>query len=460
MNEQSAFERIVADSVTSVGVPAPTDDAVERTISRAGQTRQRPRWLALIKEPPMRVSSNVAVGSPTVRVAAVLVATLLLALLVAGAGVAGSRLLAADGSIVVDQSGDGTTRTITEAVAMAEDGDTVLVKPGTYDESVVLTKDITIRGDGERDTIIVELSEELGRTSAGWEVDLDPNLPTAFLFTDSDAMLEHLTVRGESSRILIRGGSPVLRDLRVDGLGRVCCEGTSFEPTGLIIADDSTATLEGNVIQTMDIVFILGANPTVTDNEISGGGIWMQGEGVDPIIAENSMDGIGDLAIWGGARPTVEANVITNSQDGIQVQDAGWQILDTGTDPIIRGNTISGANSVGVTVSPGASATIEDNVLLDNGVGISVQSDVLIEGNRLEGGGTGIHIGAGSPSLVANTVEGAKGDGILVGGGTSPSLSGNTSCDNGENLRIVDGATPDIDGTNEICPVAPAETSG
>ena len=62
MNEQHAFERIVADSVTSIGVPTPSDGAIEQTISRVGRKRQRPRWLALLKEPPMRTDSHLAVG--------------------------------------------------------------------------------------------------------------------------------------------------------------------------------------------------------------------------------------------------------------------------------------------------------------------------------------------------------------------------------------------------------------
>ena len=48
--------------------------------------------------------------------------------------------------------GGGDFATIGEAVAAARDGDTILVAPGTYDESVTVTKDITIRGDGDRAT--------------------------------------------------------------------------------------------------------------------------------------------------------------------------------------------------------------------------------------------------------------------------------------------------------------------
>ncbi len=98
MNDSNAFERFVADQFDRARDAAPaTESALESITQQAAQTRQRPRWLAIIKEPPMRISSTLAVGSPTARVAAILVATLLIVLSVAGAGVAGARLLAADG---------------------------------------------------------------------------------------------------------------------------------------------------------------------------------------------------------------------------------------------------------------------------------------------------------------------------------------------------------------------------
>lgn len=96
MNEQQAFERILAESVSGLGPLAPSAGAIERTLSRASKRRQRPRWLALIKEPPMRRESRLAVGSPTVRVAGIMVATILVALVLAAAAVAGSRLLTDD----------------------------------------------------------------------------------------------------------------------------------------------------------------------------------------------------------------------------------------------------------------------------------------------------------------------------------------------------------------------------
>jgi F-box protein 11 len=456
MNDDRNLERAIVSTYEETAPSREPRGLLDDVLLTTSHTRQRPSWLALIKESPMRLSSSLAVGSPTVRVAAILVATLLITLMVAGAGVAGSRLLAADGAIVVDQNGGGDFTTITEAVAEAEDGDTILVKPGTYDESVTVTKDVTIRGDGDRDSIIVEVSEGLGPS---FSVDPDPELATAFIFDGSAATLEHLTVRGDSSRILVSGGSPVLRDLVLDGLGRVCCTGTSYEPSGLLIYDESTATIEGNVIQEMAVDFVLGADPTVSGNDISGGSIWMQGEGVDPVIRENSMDGLGDIAIWGGASPTIEANTITNMPGGIEVQDTGWQIPDTGTNPVIRGNTISGATSAGISVDSEASATIVDNELDGNVTGLSVRgSGAVITGNVIREGRTGVNLsGGGSPILEENTIEGNE-FGLMIGSGTTPTLTGNTICGNGKNLLLSGSAEmPDTTG-NEICEDAPDST--
>ena len=85
--------------------------------------------------------------------------------MVAGAGVAGNRLLAA-GPLVVAQDGSGTFTSITDAVAVAQDGDTVLVKPGTYVESIEITKDITLRGDGDLGDVVIEITAESATTAA------------------------------------------------------------------------------------------------------------------------------------------------------------------------------------------------------------------------------------------------------------------------------------------------------
>ena len=58
-------------------------------------------------------------------------------------------------TIVVAQDGSGDFTTISEAVAVAQDGDTVQVQPGTYAEQVTITRDITLQGDGDDRALVV-----------------------------------------------------------------------------------------------------------------------------------------------------------------------------------------------------------------------------------------------------------------------------------------------------------------
>ena len=74
--------------------PSRAPERLRRDVFTAiDRVQPRPRWLALIKEPPMRLSSRVAVGSPTVRLAYLMVLTLLVGLLAVGGVVAGASLV-------------------------------------------------------------------------------------------------------------------------------------------------------------------------------------------------------------------------------------------------------------------------------------------------------------------------------------------------------------------------------
>jgi hypothetical protein len=91
MNDETAFERFVTDRIADSGRVTARPGAADRIITQARRSRPSPRWLAILKEPPMRHASRVVVGSPTARVAAFAAVTLLLATLGAGALVAGAQ---------------------------------------------------------------------------------------------------------------------------------------------------------------------------------------------------------------------------------------------------------------------------------------------------------------------------------------------------------------------------------
>jgi len=71
MSKQIDIDRMVAELLTETAARREPAGLLDSVLSTTGRSRPRPRWLAFIKEPPMRISSRVAVGSPTMRLARV-----------------------------------------------------------------------------------------------------------------------------------------------------------------------------------------------------------------------------------------------------------------------------------------------------------------------------------------------------------------------------------------------------
>jgi hypothetical protein len=467
MNDDTRFELFLEDSLRELA-PNRAPDRLRTTIkTESSRMRPRPRWLALVKEPPMRTSSALAVGSPTVRLAAIVAATLLLMAALAGAGLAGARLLAADGTLVVDQAGGGDYTTIGEAVAAASDDDTILVRPGTYVEAVIIDSDLTLKGDGPVEDIVVTAPQD-GPVAPVWT----SQDPYAFLIEDADAQISNLTLRGERSQVIIKGGAPTLERMVLEGTGHAL-ESWMDENDGSSIAltDGSTAVIRGNTLVGggpiavfSDSVPIIEGN-TLTDGPHIFGDFPDGGVIRDNLIERPIVRGIG----LGSGAPIVEGNTVLDSRDiGIQAHAGTALVKDnliTGakrgiyidTDdaaPILEANDISGSTEAGISVN-GARPSVQANVLRDNAMAIDWFGwDGLIDGNEIAGGTTGIHIRSGTPMVSANSVQEVDGPGIaIVGRLADPTLTGNTSCDNVENLFIEDLASAQVDDSNEICEV-------
>ena len=116
MSDDIRLERLLDDVLVTVAPPrAPARLRLDINTT-TGQMRQRPRWLALIKERPMRLDTKVAVGSPTVRLASIMAISVALILAAAAAVVAGASLLpnqhlapygpAVNGSLAYTKDGD------------------------------------------------------------------------------------------------------------------------------------------------------------------------------------------------------------------------------------------------------------------------------------------------------------------------------------------------------------------
>lgn len=472
MNDQKSFERFLTERFDEFGpgrrMPDETRDDL-RALARA--TSQRPRWLALIEESPMRTNARLAVGSPMARVATIAVATMLLIALVAGAGVAGARLLASDVAIVVASDGSGDYTTIAEAVAEADDGDTVLVRPGTYVEAVIVEEDITLAGDGPVEEVIVEAPEDGPVAPTG------KYAPSAYalLLRDSSATVSGLTFRGTSSRLHAQGGSPVFDGLVLESVGMPYGSGRKG---GLNVSDGSRATVRDSIFEGGSGIFVVDAStPLITGNTLRGGAGIGEDFGDGTIIRDNRISGAPytAIAIYRPVRATlIEGNTFADSPHGVWMEPASgeWEqplirsnsftdcttgiAVSYGAAPTIEANTLTGSYGAGIQLMSGpGSARIIDNVFVDNRTGIDIsQTDAHIEGNELRGGTAGLVVhGGGTATITGNTIEGATDYGVKMQRRAGPTLTDNRICHNGTNLEIGEGAEPVMHG-NDVCPDA------
>jgi len=468
MNTDERLDQLLGEVLDASAPSRPPDRLEPETLRALRGVRRMPRWFALIKENPMRTNSHVVVGSPTARAATLLAATLLSMVALATAGIAGSRLLAA-GPIIVAQDGSGDVTTVGDAVAIADDGDTIVIRPGTYVESVLVTEAITIRGEGDRDSIVIEQGQDADTVEFAFEGG-QVDLPYSLLLDRADATVAGLSlVSADGVALMVAGGSPLIEDVRIEG-------GSGSGKHGLLISDASEAevrriahagwlTVQGGstpVIEASDLtdtclqVLQQATAGAYVGNTISGCPGWgwaIDISGSTPLFEGNTI-GIGGIDIYG----TGDTHPVIRDND---FEDNGSRSIDVGEDATatIEGNRFVGADAALTIVSP--TAFIRDNRFSDNATAITLTgSDATVEGNTITGGRAGIVVTGGSPSLVDNSVEGASEEGISLRSVAAPTLMGNRSCDNGENLHIAGSDEAVVDETNEICTdAAPASDS-
>jgi nitrous oxidase accessory protein len=405
-----------------------------RSIARS--SRQRPRWVALLKEPPMRLTSGLAVGSSTARAAALVAATILLLALATGAVVGASRLLSASEAIIVAQDGTGAFATITEAVAAAEHGDTILVRPGTYSGTVVIDKDITLRGEGPREEVVIEFTADSPIVQTEWAA-----LPYGILLADTTATVSDLSVHGPNVAVafVVVGGAPTIERVTSTLEGVVGDQPHS----GVGLIHGASATIRGS---TMDgPIWGLGGATLPGYEDLQGTG--------KVIVADSVIDsGISPPMIDGGS---ITGNIVTNG---------GMTITRSGTGTVeVSGNT---ATAISLAGTDGTGITVRDNDLqgsVEYGARITLgPGSPLIEGNDIRDMPVGIAVPDGAtPTIRDNTIEDMQTGISVTGVSTAPVIEGNRFCDNDQDLAVPDGSTLVLDASNEVCPTqAPPPASG
>jgi F-box protein 11 len=248
---------------------------------------------------------------------------------------------------VVDAWGRGDFTTVSAAIKAAKAGDRIVVRPGLYEESLVVDKPLEVLGDGPVN-----------------DIEIRARGANALLFRASIGRVANLTLRqagGEGSWF----GVDITQ-------GRLDLEG----------CDISSQSLSCVAIRN-------GADPRLRRNQIHDGkqaGVYVCDNGLgtleDNDITANTLYGV---AIRTGGNPTLRRNQIhDNKQAGVHVYDNGLGTLEdnditantvtgvairTGGNPTLRRNRVNRNGYRGAWIYRGGRGVLEDNDLTDNAGG-------------------------------------------------------------------------------------------
>jgi parallel beta-helix repeat protein/predicted outer membrane repeat protein len=346
--------------------------------------------------------------------------------------------------------------TIQGALDACVDGDTVIVRDGTY------------TGDGNRDInfsgkAIVLMSEN------------GPEVTTIDCQGSPSVLYRGFTFySGEDANTVVRGFT-ITNGYQNFG-GGIYCSSASPTITGNIIVGNTAASYGGGI-------YCGSCSPIITDNTISGNTAGSDGGGIEcwpsapaiitgNVITGNTAAGYGggidcwldsdatiagntisqNTADWGGGvfsqscTPTVTDNTI---EGNMTINGAGGGLCSAYGDIIIAGNTVTGNSSgLGQTAGSGGFMVQFGTPIIENNI---------ISGNTATGGGGGFFLLWCDNSTISNNLItnneadtlGAGGVGFYYSSATlyNNTITGNSVDGVGGGIWLVDSSTVNIINT-------------
>jgi parallel beta-helix repeat protein len=294
---------------------------------------------------------------------------------------------------IVDPYHRGHYVTVGAAIEAASPGDRILVRPGLYQEGLVISKPLEILGDGPVADIVIQARRA-----------------DALLFKANIGRVANLTLRqaggaGKWYGVDITQGRLELEGCDITSLSLACVairDGADprlrhnqihgGQQTGVFVYAGGLGTLEDNDITAEDFASVAistGGSPTLRRNRIHDGrqgGVMVYDDGLGTLEDNDiTASGTAGLEIRTGGNPTVRHNTIRNGkQSGVFVHDNGLGMLEDndiianghagisvglGGNPTVRGNRINGNGYEAVWIRTGGRGVFEDNDLTGNSRG-------------------------------------------------------------------------------------------
>ena len=290
---------------------------------------------------------------------------------------------------VVDLYQRGDFESVRAAIEAARPGDRILVRPGLYEESLLVDKPLEIIGDGPvedieirgRDSHVLEFRASIGRVANLTLRQAEADQPRGVVVYQGRLDLEgcDISSKGGTCVWVLDGADPRLRRNKIHHGKYV---GVQVYENGLGTLEDNEIT--GNGYTGVEIK--KGGNPVLRRNQIHDNkhsGVYVHDSGLgtleDNEISDNGNAGI---AVKEGGNPVLRRNQIhDNKHSGVYVHDSGLGTLEdnditlnatvgleirNGGNPTVRGNRINRNAYQGVWVHDGGKGVVEDNDLTAN----------------------------------------------------------------------------------------------
>ena len=362
--------------------------------------------------------------------------------------------------LLVDPFDPADFAEIDDAIAEAEDGDRIVVRPGTYRKPVVVDRAVTIVGDGDIASIVLEPvgGEALGIAVSGASVSgltirpalagNDGALWSAIAVHDSVVTVEGCVLTSHQGATVWVGG-PSSRAVLVR------CRMSGGAQNAVWVAEEGRAEMESCRVSGHRwpvAVAGLHASLAIRDCEVVDnldGGIASLGRATLVVERTTVSGNAGSGIVLGEPAPASRVEDCTiegNSEFGV--------LVGGGRGAAVLRSRIRD-NAVGIVVVDGATPRIEGNELTDNATGMGVRgegSDPVVVNNTISGGrASGVVIDeAARGRFDGNTVSGTGGAGVWVDDqGTAPRFARNhVSASAFAGVLVTDGAGGDFDAND------------
>jgi hypothetical protein len=281
--------------------------------------------------------------------------------------------------LIVSEDGSAMFQTIGAALAVAIDGDEILVRPGDYRESLEISMSVTIQGDGSVDEILIQPSGELGclelRAGEGTISGI------SFAWPES----ESIERRGfDSSLISITGGKWTLDDIRAgdfagdairaSGHSVIALRGirVASRGPGVVVEGHASINLLDSEIEAFPTgVFInSSASHRMQRCRVDAEEALVVHNAASVVIDDNDL--VGEVELHNVAIASVISNRLSSPTIGLVVEGGGGRYSGNQIDSrgiglrVLAGQAVFGSNQIdadltGVEIGADFSGRVEDH---------------------------------------------------------------------------------------------------